>query len=933
MRFLKTNTATIITVGPFYDKTDGVTIETALTITNERITFIVDNNDGSAPTLVLDNVTGATSGTSNDLNYITNNDAGLMQMELSAANVNYLGRAMLSITDAANHCPVFHEFMILPANIFDSLVAGTDVLDASMTQILGTAVSAPATAGILDVNLKNIANAAVSTSTAQLGVNAVQAGATAWGSGAVTAASIATGAITNAKFAAGAIDAAAVADGAIDAATFAAGAITAAAVATGAIDADAIADNAIDAGAIATGAITAAKFAAGAIDAAAVADGAIDAATFAAGAITAAAVATGAIDADAIADNAIDAGAIATGAITAAKFAAGAIDAAAIAADAIDADAVKADAVTKIQTGLATPTNITAGTITTVTNLTNAASNGDLTATMKSSVNSEVDTALTDINLDHLIKVAKDTNWATTVTKESVIDLMTSKSSSQTFDRAEDALEAVRDSIAVVSAGVAATIQATANIETTGSLIGGTYASTYLSNGTYYITAPVTPAVGGYGLNAYLTFGAGSGQYINSVTIRGFYQNSTGSARFCQVGAYNYVTNSIDVLSDSTSRMNHATANATYTYALLSAHQKADGEVRIYFLSPSVTTGDRLNIDQCLVNVNTAGASASDIAEAVKQKMIITFYEGGVWIDTNAGTDGTILGTNGTPANPVKTYADALVLAANLGVKRFYLRPDSTIELTQSHANWRFIGKGLINLSGEAIDDAVFEDCEEISGIGTGDDATFINCQIRTCTLGAAYFSDCGFDGTLTLVASKNYTMHHCYDANPSTATQPIITFAGSNNVGLRQWTGGVELASMAATDYLTADGAGRIVIGSTCSANPNGTITIRGPWSACTDNVAGGFKGTITETSRFDTAQINAQVVDVLRTDTLPDSVATDGSQPTIAQALYEILQFLTEKSVSSTTLTVKKPDGSTALMTFTLDSATSPTSITRAS
>ena len=39
---------------------------------------------------------------------------------------------------------------------------------------------------------------------------------------------------------------------------------------------------------------------------------------------------------------------------------------------------------------LATPTNITAGTITTVTNLTNAPTSGDLTATMKASVHTEV---------------------------------------------------------------------------------------------------------------------------------------------------------------------------------------------------------------------------------------------------------------------------------------------------------------------------------------------------------------------------------------------------------------------------------------------------------------------------------------------------------------------------------------------------------------
>ena len=77
----------------------------------------------------------------------------------------------------------------------------------------------------------------------------------------------------------------------------------------------------------------------------------------------------------------------------------------------------------------------------------------------------------------------------------------------------------------------------------------------------------------------------------------------------------------------------------------------------------------------------------------------------------------------------------------------------------------------------------------------------------------------------------------------------------------------------------------------------------------------------------------VNAELVDVLQTDRLPDSYATDGTQPTFAQAVLEILQFLTEKSVSSTTVTVKKPDGATSAMTFTLDSATTPTAITRAS
>jgi hypothetical protein len=138
MRYLRKNTAVIITVGPFYDKTDGVTIETGLTITNEKITLVADTDDGAAPTNILDNIAGAVSGTANDLNYITNNDAGLMQLELAAADVNRNGRLFLSITDAANHVPVFHEFMILPAVVYDSFVLGTDLLDVNTSQLGGT---------------------------------------------------------------------------------------------------------------------------------------------------------------------------------------------------------------------------------------------------------------------------------------------------------------------------------------------------------------------------------------------------------------------------------------------------------------------------------------------------------------------------------------------------------------------------------------------------------------------------------------------------------------------------------------------------------------------------------------------------------------------------------------------------------------------------
>lgn len=59
-------------------------------------------------------------------------------------------------------------------------------------------------------------------------------------------------------------------------------------------------------------------------------------------------------------------------------------------------------------TGLGNQTANITGTMTTVTNLTNAPTSGDLTAAMKASVNIEVDAALADIHLDHLLAVDYD---------------------------------------------------------------------------------------------------------------------------------------------------------------------------------------------------------------------------------------------------------------------------------------------------------------------------------------------------------------------------------------------------------------------------------------------------------------------------------------------------------------------------------------------
>jgi hypothetical protein len=79
--------------------------------------------------------------------------------------------------------------------------------------------------------------------------------------------------------------------------------------------------------------------------------------------------------------------------------------------------------------------------------------------------------------------------------------------------------------------------------------------------------------------------------------------------------------------------------------------------------------------------------------------------------------------------------------------------------------------------------------------------------------------------------------------------------------------------------------------------------------------------------------AALNADVVaKIFGGAALTESYAADGAAATPAQLLYALLSVLSEFAIAGTTITCKKLDGTTTSMTFTLNSATAPTSRTRA-
>lgn len=264
--------------------------------------YLVDATDGITPETgesagqpQISKAGGAWANTTATLTAIGN---GAYYVELTATELNTLGMIQVRYK-SANTAEFNMDGEVVAIDIHDTVRLGLTALPNVASGSAGAIITAGTGTAQLSVasgrgnaDVTHIATAAVNTASAQLGVNVVQAGATAWGSGAITAGSIASDAITAAK----------IADGAIDAATFAAGAINAAAIA-----ADAITDAKV-ASDVTIASVT----------------GAVGSVTGAVGSVT------GNVGGNVVGS----VGSIATGGIAAASFAAGAIDAAALAADA-----------------------------------------------------------------------------------------------------------------------------------------------------------------------------------------------------------------------------------------------------------------------------------------------------------------------------------------------------------------------------------------------------------------------------------------------------------------------------------------------------------------------------------------------------------------------------------------------------------------------
>ena len=410
----------------------------------------------------------------------------------------------------------------------------------------------------------------------------------------------------------------------------------------------------------------------------------------------------------------------------------------------------------------------------------------------------------------------------------------------------------------------------------------GTYTNTQELNG---VVHKVEDDAGS--TDAYYEFDVGGNGVPVSIIWQGYAQSQGDSY---SIWAYNYGATTYEQIG-SVSCVNNTTI-VEKTFLLSNAHVGTGaniGKVRFRFLSTDGTAfaTDRLLCSYAIVTKSTG------------------YSDGAIWVNTNGSNTNTENYVDGTADNPVSTWDAAKALSASMNIKKFHIINGSDITLDSNSDNYTFVGfEYALALGGQSLENVHIEEAN-VSGIATSGSGTihFHRCKIGTVTLGKSYFTDCGFDGTVTVSAANTYIFEDCYNAADG-GTPPIFDFGGAignTHIGGRNWQGGIEIKNLGANgvDVFSFTGNGSVIIDSTCVG---GTIKLAG-MQTITDNVSGGFVGTLVENARYDVDQINAEC-DTALSDYGANTVVPDaaGVAPTVSEIRAEMDSNSTKLSAIET-------------------------------
>lgn len=142
-----------------------------------------------------------------------------------------------------------------------------------------------------------------------------------------------------------------------------------------------------------------------------------------------------------------------------------------------------------------------------------------------------------------------------------------------------------------------------------------------------------------------------------------------------------------------------------------------------------------------------------------------------------------------------------------------------------------------------------------------------------------------------------------------------------------------ITTAATAATPTAAAVTGAVGSVNGNVGGNVTGTVgSVVGAVGSVTGLTASNLDTTVSSrlaTSGYTAPPSASTIASAVYTGTMTESYPTQGSTFTLAQAVYQLVQQAGQMSISGTTETVLKRDGSTTAKTFTLNDATNPTAI----
>jgi hypothetical protein len=251
-----------------------------------------------------------------------------------------------------------------------------------------------------------------------------------------------------------------------------------------------------------------------------------------------------------------------------------------------------------------------------------------------------------------------------------------------------------------------------------------------------------------------------------------------------------------------------------------------DGSYAVTLVGGNNNVADKINFNLVSVrSTNSAGLiQTREIQDAA--------YNNQVYVDAINGSSGTLYPL-GTAQRPVKTLADAILIAQLRGFKEIHIFNTLTITGADDIVGYFLEGddphnSGVILESGALIDGVTFNKLN-VTGDLSAAGGIFNHCILDDITMFNGNCYDCVLLNTLYVVGGETVVFHNCNSGGDPTTNNMITLDCGGTgrNIEVRGFHGGIKLANKTGSDEVSLMmDAGCLSIANTVTT---GTVRITG--------------------------------------------------------------------------------------------------------